>query len=115
MDMAEYNHVVEKDGDVRPDKVESTLNRMDDGRKDEILADFSEFKSYLSKRIEMAENIGLNEEYMAKIAEKVAGYLANHEEPRNREEKLLQELWKVGTNDEQHHLAHMLVRLAESK
>jgi hypothetical protein len=63
----------------------------------------------------MAENIGLNEEYMAKIAEKVAGYLANHEEPRNREEKLLQELWKVGTKDEQHYLAHMLVRLAQSE
>jgi hypothetical protein len=115
MDMAEYNHVVEKDGDVIPDKVESTLNRMDSDKKDEILADFSEFKNYLSKRIELAENIGLNEEYMAKIAEKIAGYLANHEEPRNSEEKLLQELWKVGTKDEQHYLAHMLVRLAQSE
>jgi hypothetical protein len=46
MDMAEYNHVVEKDGDVLPDKVESVLNRMDSGKKEEILTDFSEFKSY---------------------------------------------------------------------
>ena len=30
---------------------------------------------------------------LAKATEKVAGYLANHEEPRNREEHLLQQLW----------------------
>ena len=33
-------------------------------------------------------------------AEKVAGYLVANEEPRNSEEKLLQELWKVGTQAE---------------
>ncbi|PWW40008.1 uncharacterized protein DUF3243 [Paenibacillus pabuli] len=50
---------------------------------------------------------------MAKIAEKVADYLAAREEPRNREEKLLQELWNVGKEEERHMLAHMLVRLAQ--
>ncbi|MMZ68732.1 hypothetical protein D1872_314540 [compost metagenome] len=50
---------------------------------------------------------------MARIAEKVADYLAANEEPRNSEEKLLQELWSVGREEEQHMLAHMLVRLAQ--
>ncbi len=40
-----------------------------------------------------------------------SNYLAKHEEPRNSEEKLLQELWKVGDKDERHKLAHMLVKL----
>jgi hypothetical protein len=63
----------------------------------------------------MAESIGLSEEQMAIIAQKVADYLAGHEEPRNNEELLLQELWKLGTKEERHMLAHMLVRLAQGE
>jgi hypothetical protein len=46
-------------------------------------------------------------------AEKVEDYLAKHEEPKNREEKLLQELWKVGDKEERHKLPHMLVKLVD--
>jgi hypothetical protein len=112
--MSEYNHVVEKDGEVFVDKVNNAISNMDQGKKEQILKDFEEFKSYLGKRIELGANIGLGEEQMAIIAEKVADYLAKHEEPRNSEEKLLQELWKAGTQEEQHKLAHMLVRSAQS-
>ncbi len=112
--MSEYNHVVDKDGDIDPSKVDRAISSIDDGEKDRILRDFDEFKGYLGRRIKMAENIGLGEEQMAVIAQKVADYLASHEDARNSEEKLLQELWKVGTEEERHKLAHMLVRLAQS-
>lgn len=95
--MAEHNHVVNKEGEVALNKVDDVLNRIDDSKKDDILNNFDSFKSYLSDKIEMAQNIGLNEELIAKAAEKIAGYLAAKEEPRNSEEKLLQELWKAGT------------------
>ncbi|MDF2964247.1 MAG: yflH [Paenibacillus sp.] len=95
-------------------KVEDTLQHMDSGKKEQILSSFNEFKRYLGGKIELAESMGLSEEHLAKLAQKVANYLAAHEEPRNTEEKLLQELWKVGTQQEQHKLAHMLVRLAQS-
>ncbi|MCD9022175.1 DUF3243 domain-containing protein [Cohnella silvisoli] len=111
--MTEYNHVVDKDGDVDPSKVERAISSIDSGEKERILRDFDEFKGYLGKRIKLGESIGLGEEQMAVIAQKVADYLASHEDPRNSEEKLLQELWKVGTEEERHKLAHMLVRLAQ--
>ena len=41
--------------------------------------------------------MGLSDETLAKATEKVAGYLANHEEPRNREEHILQQFGKVET------------------
>jgi hypothetical protein len=87
---------------------------MDPNEKESILSNFETLKNYLGQRIHLAETIGLKEEHLALIAEKVAGYLASHEAPRNREEKLLQELWKVGKKEEQHMLAHMLVRMAQS-
>jgi RNA binding exosome subunit len=113
--MSEYNHVVDKDGNVDPSKVDRAISSIDSGEKDRILRDFDEFKGYLGKRIKLAESIGLGEEQMAVIAQRVADYLASHEDPRNSEEKLLQELWKVGTEEERHKLAHMLVRLAQTE
>jgi hypothetical protein len=113
--MENEKHVVEKDGDLDVNKVGDAIDRIDDSRKQRILEDFNGFKSYLSKRIQMAQSIGLSEEQLAMAAEKVADYLAEHEEPRNSEENLLQQLWKVGDKDQRHKLAHMLVRLAQSE
>ncbi|WP_139997728.1 DUF3243 domain-containing protein [Paenibacillus paridis] len=112
--MSEVNHVVDKDGELKLGKIDQALDKMDEGKKDEILQNFQQFKGYLARRIELAENIGLNEEQLALIAQKVAGYLAENEEPRNSEEKLLQELWKVGNEQEQHKLSHLLVKLAQA-
>ncbi|MFS0638005.1 DUF3243 domain-containing protein [Mesobacillus foraminis] len=109
----EENHMIHKNGEVDTDKVDETLNRMDSERADEILGNFEEFKSYLSKRIQLGKSAGLNEEQLANTAQQIADYLADNVEPRNREEQLLRELWKVGNEEEQHKLAHMLVKLAQ--
>jgi hypothetical protein len=111
--MNESNHVIHKDGQVATEKVENAIDKIAPEEREQILQNFDAFKEYLGKRIAMGESIGLGEEQMAKIAEKVADYLAAKEEPRNREEKLLQELWNVGKEEERHMLAHMLVRLAQ--
>ncbi|WP_417898239.1 DUF3243 domain-containing protein [Bacillus haimaensis] len=94
-------------------KVERTVENMDDSKKERILADFDAFKSYLNDKVSAGKRVGLGEEQLAIAAEKVADYLAKHEEPRNSEEKLLQELWKVGDKEERHKLAHMLVKLVD--
>ncbi len=92
-------------------KVNDKLQDMSSEQKDEILSSFEGFKDYLSDKVEKADKLGLNEEQIAKAAQKVGDYLAAKEEPRNREEKLLQELWKAGNEEEQHKLAHLLVKL----
>lgn len=92
-------------------KVEDALQNMDNDKREEILSNFEQFKSFLGDKVSKGEKLGLNEEQLAVAAQKVGDYLAQREEPRNREEKLLQELWKVGTEEEQHKLAHLLVKL----
>lgn len=94
-------------------KVEGAINSMSEEKKEDILSSFEGFKSYLGDKVSKGEKLGMNEEQLAKTAQKVADYLAKHEEPRNREENLLHELWKVGDTEQQHHLAHMLVRLVQ--
>ncbi|PWV98653.1 uncharacterized protein DUF3243 [Paenibacillus cellulosilyticus] len=110
--MSEHNHVVHKDGDINPEQVERAITSIDEDERSRILQSFETFKGYLGKRIKLAQSIGLNEEQIAVIAQEVAEYLADHEDARNSEEKLLKELWKCGSEEEQHHLAHMLVKLA---
>ncbi|MBS2968457.1 DUF3243 domain-containing protein [Metabacillus sp. KIGAM252] len=93
--------------------VDEKVDQMDSEKKDRILQDFETFKSYLSDKVSKGEKLGLGEEQLAKAAEKVADHLAKHEEPRNSEEYLLNELWKVGDKEQQHALAHMLVKLVK--
>lgn len=92
-------------------KVNDKLQNMDTEKKEEILSSFDGFKQYLADKVEKADKLGLDQEQIAKAAQKVGDFLAAKEEPRNREEKLLQELWKAGNEEEQHKLAHMLVKL----
>ncbi len=94
-------------------KVDDKLKNFDNEKKEEILANFENFKNYLGSKVEIGEKMGLSEERLAQITEKVAGYLAKNEEPKNREEHLLQELWKVGDKEQQHMLAHMILRMVQ--
>ncbi|MDN4607691.1 DUF3243 domain-containing protein [Sporosarcina highlanderae] len=95
------------------DKVQKELAKVNDETKDEILENFNKFKQYLAEKVELGENMGLSEEKLAKTTEIVAGYLAKHENPRNREEKILMELWNSGTKEEQHTLSHMLLKMVK--
>ncbi|NBD27134.1 DUF3243 domain-containing protein [Paenibacillus glycinis] len=108
------DQVLGMDREVQAEKVAMTVLAMSSGTDEPIPQDFRAFQAYLAKRVEMAQDLGFGDEQLAAIALKVAGYLAEHEEPRNREEYLLRELWKVGTEDERHKLAQLLVKLARS-
>ncbi|MCZ2260839.1 DUF3243 domain-containing protein [Sporosarcina sp. G11-34] len=93
------------------DKVQKELGKVSDETKEEILENFNQFKQYLAEKVELGENMGLSEEKLAKTTEIVANYLAKHENPRNREENILMELWNSGSKEEQHTLAHMLLKM----
>jgi hypothetical protein len=101
--------------DKMESKVSGTLSRMSEDKKEDILSNFGHFKEYLGNKVSLADKLGMNEEQQAKAAQKIGDYLAAHEEPKNREEKLLYELWKAGSKEEQHMLSHMLVKLVNSE
>ncbi|MFD2673512.1 DUF3243 domain-containing protein [Marinicrinis sediminis] len=96
------------------DQVFDKVEDVDGQEKEEILANFTSFRRYLADKINLAQRLGLSEEQLAVVAQKMGDYLSKHEAPRNREEKLLSELWQVGTKEEQHMLAHMLVKIAKT-
>ncbi|GKV68982.1 hypothetical protein NCCP2716_14800 [Sporosarcina sp. NCCP-2716] len=96
-------------------KVESELQNMDSEKKEDILNNFNRFKSYLADQVAKGEKLGLSDNQLAKATELVASYLAKHEEPKNREQNVLQELWKVGDKDEQKALSSLLLKLVKAE
>lgn len=95
------------------DKIENQMHDYDSEEKDQILENFNRFKQFLSHKVDQGEKMGLSEEQLANTAEMVANYLMKHEEPRNREEHLLHQLWQVADKEQQHTLAHLLIRLVQ--
>lgn len=95
------------------DKVQKELAKIDGEDKGQILENFNQFKQYLAEKVALGENLGLSDEKLAKTTEIVARYLANHEEPRNREEKVLMELWKSGSEEEQRVFSQMLLKMVK--
>ncbi|SDN99752.1 Protein of unknown function [Halobacillus aidingensis] len=87
--------------------------QMNEEKKEDILQHFETFKDYLGDKVQKGEKLGLGEEGLSKGAKRVADYLAEHEEPRNREEKVLNELWNVANKEEREHMAHVLVKLTD--
>ncbi|WP_147804382.1 DUF3243 family protein [Alkalicoccus halolimnae] len=96
-------------------QAEQGVENVSEDKKQEILEGFQGFLNYLNKQVNRGEKMGLEEEQLAKGAERVAEYLKNHEEPRNSEEKLLQELWKAADEEEKRPIARALVRLSKEQ
>lgn len=93
---------------------EQKAQNMDQEDKDQILQSYNKFIDYLGDQVSKGEKVGMNEDQLAKAAKKVADYLAKNEEPRNREEQVLKELWKsTESNDEKDTIAKVLVRMAQ--
>lgn len=77
------------------------------------LNDWDNWKDTLGKAVEIGENVGLSNNNINNIAEKVGGFLANHVEPTNEEERLLKELWDVGNQHDKHVLAKLVVKMTK--
>lgn len=74
---------------------------------------WNNWKEALGKAVDLGENIGLSNNSINNIAEKVGGFLANHVEPANDEERLLKELWDVGNQHDKHVLAKLVVKMTQ--
>jgi hypothetical protein len=80
-----------------------------------VLQDWDKWKIALSKAVNFSENIGISEEIIDGIAFNVGSFLSAIVDPENREERLLHELWKVGTKEEKKVLARLIVKLVKNE
>ncbi len=75
------------------------------------LESFEQWKQFLSNQVYAATNAGASTESIANAATRIGDYLAQRVDPKNREQRLLKELWDKGTEQERHALASMITKM----
>jgi hypothetical protein len=81
----------------------------------EINVTWEQWKKLLGLGVNTGQFIGLSEDGIDTIAYLAGELFANKIDPANVEQKLLNELWSVGTEKEQQDLARLIVRLVDKK
>lgn len=81
----------------------------------DVLHDWDKWKVALSKAVNLGENIGMSEEIIDGLAYSVGSFLSAIVDPENREERLLHELWKVGSKEDRKVLSKLIVKLVKSE
>ena len=76
-----------------------------------ILESFEQWKDFLHKQVSTAKSAGASENAIVDAATKLGNFLSDKVDPRNREQRLLKELWENGSQDERHALAAMITKM----
>lgn len=80
----------------------------------ETFTHWEKWKGTLAKAVSLAEMVGMSEKTIDKIALKIGTMLSAKVDPENREQRLLQELWKVGDDEDRAVLAKLLVKMLQT-
>lgn len=78
-----------------------------------VLDNWQQWKDFLGDRLEQAKNQGMSHEVINEVAYQVGEYLAEQVEPKNEQERILADLWNVASEEEQHAIANMMVKLVQ--
>ena len=84
------------------------INRTD------AFTEWANWKNTLNKAVNLGESVGMSENSIENIAVKIGNFLAARVDPENREQRLLQELWKVGDDDDRKILSKLIVKMVET-
>ena len=80
----------------------------------ENLSDWDKWKNTLGKAVNLGEKVGMSENTIDNIGKKVGDFLTANVDPENREQRLLQELWKSGDDHDRKALTKMLVNMTQN-
>lgn len=80
-----------------------------------VLDNWDHWKEFLGGRLDQAQHEGMNDDIVSDVAYQVGEYLSEQVEPKNEQERVLAELWKVADEKEQHAIANMMVKLVGHK
>ncbi|CAM4320402.1 hypothetical protein HMSSN036_35870 [Paenibacillus macerans] len=78
-----------------------------------VLKNFDTWKKFLGDRVEHAEKAGFSEEAITNLAYEIGGFLEDKVDPQNDSNRVLKEIWEVGSEDERKTIARLMVKLAK--
>jgi hypothetical protein len=79
----------------------------------EVMDNWGTWKDTLGKAVDLGETVGMSDNTINTIAEKVGTFLSNNVDPHNHEERLLKELWDAADESDRRVLAKLVVKIAD--
>ncbi|HHY20485.1 MAG TPA: DUF3243 domain-containing protein [Bacilli bacterium] len=80
-----------------------------------VLGNWEQWKEFLGDRLRQAEQSGMTENVITDVAHQVGDYLSEQVDPKNEQQRVLSELWKVADEQEQQAIANMMVKLVKNQ
>ncbi|MBD8068233.1 DUF3243 domain-containing protein [Bacillus sp. PS06] len=80
-----------------------------------VLDNFEQWKDFLGDRLHQAQQEGMDQNVITDLAYQLGEYLSTQVEPKNAQEKVLADLWHVASEEEQHAIANMMVKLVKDE
>lgn len=87
---------------------------MEGGVNMSVLDNWEQWKGFLGDRLNHAEHEGMDNGAISQLAYEIGDYLAKEVEAKNPQERVLADLWKVASPEEQHAIANMMVKLVQN-
>jgi hypothetical protein len=84
-----------------------------DFENSKTLGDWEKWKRTLSGAVNLGETVGFSERTIDNIAFRVGNALSASVDPENREQRVLQELWKTGDDSDRQTLAKLIVKMVQ--
>ncbi|MFC4409153.1 DUF3243 domain-containing protein [Chungangia koreensis] len=80
-----------------------------------LLENWQKWTNFLGENVMKAQATGMADNVIKETAYQIGDYLAKNVDPKNEQERVLSDLWSVATEQEQHALANMVVKLVQNK
>jgi hypothetical protein len=80
-----------------------------------ILENWQNWTNFLGENVMKARAGGMTDSVIKETAYQIGDYLAKNVDPKNEQERVLSDLWSVASEQEQHALANMVVKLVKNK
>lgn len=77
----------------------------------QVSSSWEEWKSQLADAVKLGQSMNLSPEQMAERAEQIGDFLAQKVDPKNPEQKVLQELWQAADEKDQQAIARTIIKL----
>ncbi|MDF2678537.1 MAG: hypothetical protein K0Q97_2889 [Bacillota bacterium] len=75
--------------------------------------DWDAWKETLGKAVNLGKTVGMSDHTITNVAENIGTFLSGTMDPRNKEERLLKELWDVSDENDRHTLAKLVTKITD--
>lgn len=81
----------------------------------QAIEDFHKWKEFWKDKVLKAEALGISDQTIARGVDLIQNFLSHTVDPENPQERLLQEMWRLGDAEERKALSNLVLKLVKAE